>query len=163
MKLNNKGSISGTILSWVFRMLLLLVVMIVIYAIISINLSRSIETNDIQNKIIKSRLLYGPGCIIYSDENKDYPGIIDINKLTDNQLSKCFDDSKIFGMNLTIISAEKIISNSYYNQDIYDLKFSCKLNRPKYNCLESSDYILYRDDYEKISPGILIIDLVISK
>ena len=163
MELNIKGSTSGTSVAWIIRMILLLVIMMTIYAIISINLSRGIETNDIQREIIKSRFLYGPGCIIYSNENKDYPGIIDLNKLTNDQYFRCFDNSKLFGINLTISSNEKMISNSYYNKDIYDLKFSCKLNKPKYNCLESSDYLLYRDANGKINSGILIIDLVISK
>lgn len=163
MRLNNKGSISGTIFSWVFRMLFLLVIMIAVYSIISINLSRSIETNDIQYEIIKSRLLYGSGCITYIDKNKDYPGIIDLKKLDRDSFEKCFNNSKIFGMNLTLKSSESIKSNSYYNKDIYDLKFSCKLNNPKYTCLESSNYILYKDANENISPGILIIDLVMSK
>jgi hypothetical protein len=155
-----KGQISGTMMIWIYRMILLVIVFFFIYIIININLARSVKINDIDANILETRLLYGPKCIAYNDGRVN-PGILDVTKISEDQLNSCtsFKNQDIQGYNLTIFDeSSNVVKNVTINHDIYDLNFACKI-KSKIRCNNFKEYILYYDG-NKIKNGVLFLNVV---
>ena len=160
--MNKKGQVPGRVALWVYRLLMLSIYIVIIYVIISTYLARSVQTNEIENSVLFSRLLYGNSCITYTDESRNYPGIIDINKIDDVTLNKCLnlDGRDIQGFHLKLISDNStLIKESIINQDVFSQNVLCNVKNKKVSCNNNKEYILYYDG-RNFFRGILDVDVV---
>lgn len=157
-----KGYISSKVIFWLARLIYLIPILIIIVLIISLYLARSIDTTELESDILYSRITYGGNCVLYNNGAREVPGTIDLAKLNEDTLNKCFDikDKKI-GLNIRILDDKNnVIRDITINKDVYELNPACKLRKSKFSCHDRKDYRLYFDA-EKIQNGIIYFSAVI--
>ncbi len=160
--MNKKAQVPGRVALWVYRLLMLSIYIVVIYVMISTYLARSVQTNEIENNVLFSRLLYGGNCITYTDELKSYPGIIDINKINDVNLNKCLylEGKDIQGFHLKLFDkAGALIKEVEVNKDVFSQNVLCNIKNTKVSCNNNKEYVLYYDGRNFFN-GILNVDVV---
>ncbi|MBI2670985.1 hypothetical protein HYX18_03345 [Candidatus Woesearchaeota archaeon] len=158
-----KGVISAEVLVWLYRLLMLVFVVMFIYLIINAYLTRSIDTNYLEASVLFSRLIYGNNCILYNNEIKDQPGILDLNKITENDLNKCFSiKNRDIGFDVKLLSDDgQVLKDVIINKDFFDLNVACNIKRSRVYCDNFRDYILYYDGTEFLA-GVLTFEVVIA-
>ena len=108
--------LSAEMILWIPRLVFLIAVTIAVIFFIRAHTSRTLDVYDTEANILVTRLVYSPYCLAYKDI-RAYPGIIDINKFTNERAKNCINyekDYQIFKVTLEDLNGEKIseISNT---------------------------------------------------
>lgn len=159
-----KGYITGREIVYVFRFIILGVILAIIVFLLSTYLNRSVRTNDLEKNLIFTRLMYSKDCIVYEDPLRLYPGIIDLERVNENSLSNCFDikESNKIGFILNITDIDKNpIKNVKLNKKVADLSYLCNIKEIDFSCYSDTKYVLLKD-FEGIKQGFIQINVVVS-
>ena len=69
-------------------------------------------TDEMENFLLISETLFSENCIVHSDGERVYPGTIDIDKFTQDNLDKCYINSD---RRISLIIAGKTIGDELYS------------------------------------------------
>src|SRR3989344_5970411 len=85
-----KGSfiLSSEVMMWIPRFILLVLVVLSVFFVVSMKVSKEFDIKEIETKLLTLRYLNSENCLAYKDE-KVNPGIIDLSKFNDEHLDKC--------------------------------------------------------------------------
>jgi len=156
-----------TITSEVFliipRLFLIIIVVAFVIAVVISYSNREFDTSDIEGHLLKQRLLYSSGCLVFEEEGKYFPGVVDLDKFDNNILSYCasYPESKGFKLSLKDMENNSITDDIFYNDDLTDLIPLCDVEEDKRNfrCYFKREYVLV-EDLDEFSPAYLEIWMV---
>jgi len=138
---------------WIVKAIVFFVVASMIIIIVNIPLSSEFKTDGLRHSLLRQHLIYDENCLAYNNE-RTYPGIVDINKFTLANLEKCFSTQN-YGAQL-ILSTDKssiIKLNEKLN------KFEFCFDKKNFYCSNTTYYVLVKEnDIEK--QGILNIAIL---
>src|SRR3989344_4474334 len=155
-KMDKKGQIFDLTkewIVWIVKAIVFFVVASMIIIIVNIPLSSEFKTDGLRHSLLRQHLIYDENCLAYNNE-RTYPGIVDINKFTLANLEKCFSTQN-YGAQL-ILSTDKssiIKLNEKLN------KFEFCFDKKNFYCSNTTYYVLVKEnDIEK--QGILNIAIL---
>ncbi len=132
------------------------IIFIVVINVIQDSLKKNTDVSEIEDYTLKNILFYNEDCIIFTENTRAIPGMIDLKKFQEYNLNKCFKSS-IFGMKLSLIYNNET-KTVLINEDIFRQKNFC-YDKSQLYCNDKDYYVLINDD-NKIKNGILRIELV---
>ena len=103
-------------------MFFVIVVSIFIWSVAIDHINEKIYTINIETFLLSKRLMSSESCLAYKDNARVNPGVIDLQKLNYDRLTKCFS-KKDFGYKISIIKLDnqiiKVASNLDLRQEAY--------------------------------------------
>ena len=129
---------------WIPRFILLVIVVLSVFFIVSMKVSKEFDIKEIETKLLTLRYLNTENCLAYKD-TKVNPGIIDLSKFNDENLDKCLNREN-FGAKLILMDInDNIIKEAYNGKDFFlDNEPLCFSD--KYYCKEKIVYVLYYEN-----------------
>ncbi len=153
----NKKAVTGDQLIYVFRLIGSFIALAIVIAIIQSSIKSRLDLDDMRFFPIAQRALYSPNCFVHVDSNRVYPGIIDAEKFTQENLDSCMAAlRRSIGARFTL-SYDDNNEVVYYNrvtfEDVLPLTFSnlYKLVRKRY-------FVLVKKD-DELMPGNLLVEV----
>ncbi|HLD15531.1 MAG TPA: hypothetical protein VJB94_03045 [Candidatus Nanoarchaeia archaeon] len=98
---------------------------------------KELEIGNAEPNLIIDRLVYSKDCLAYDDGSRVYPGVIDLNKLTEERIGNCLKKEGL-AIKLTINNQD------YYNDKFLFISISneCPLKVSKVTCLTKKSPIV---------------------
>ncbi len=157
--MNKKGKTFSLTKEWVFWILQAIVVFVIlgfIFVIIQIPSNLEFKIDGLKHSLLRQHLIYDVNCLAYQDE-RVYPGIIDINKFRKENLEKCFQtESNGVMISLNYNGMKDIKLNEKLN------KFEFCFNKDNFYCTNRTFYVLVYDK-NKFENGLLNIAILNQK
>ena len=125
---------------WLYRAVALAVVFILMVLIIRIPINTNTDINDLEHSVLKQRLIYDKNCLAYEDE-RVYPGVIDLNKFNQERINKCFSTEK-YGLKLNLNHEET--QTIIVNKNLVDKNIFC-FDKKHFACTNTTYYILIKN------------------
>src|SRR3989339_84533 len=145
---------------WLWRIAITFIIVGFIYFVTVNYLSAEIKTGDLEEQVLLNTLISSEDCLAYKDA-RTFPGIIDLEKLNEARLRKCYDKNN-FGFRISIAELSNINSVtktvdilSDEQKNIIDVCSSVQA----YVCSDINQYILIKDK-DKTYPAILKIKVM---
>ena len=144
-----KGAISARNIYW-----LVIYVFAILIFIIALRIgigSHIISENKVSNAVFSSifdRVLKSPGCVLYFDSQKLYPGVIDVALFNENNLNNCVDikEGKYAGAILDLRKIDSsVISVVKINAPVADLYYACDIKEKNFKCLTKRQNVILYD------------------
>lgn len=133
MKFNKSGrTISDHLVLWIPKFIYITIAFLSVLFLVRMLVYNNIDTSSTEAKVLANRIFYSPNIISYFDAEIDrvYPGIIDLEKYTNLQVSPNEMDIKTltYGSDNGIIAAKVTLKNIetnseydiFYNKENYD-------------------------------------------
>ncbi len=141
-----KGSfiLSSEVMMWIPRFILLVLVVLSVFFVVSMRVSKDFDIKEIETKLLTLRYLNTENCLAYKD-TKVNPGIIDLSKFNDENLDKCLN-RKNFGTKLILMDLNKNIIKEAYNGKDFFIDNNALCFSDKYYCTNKVVYVLYYDN-----------------
>jgi hypothetical protein len=158
----NKKGMSDAVM-WVIKILILVGVIAAVHFIKVTALNSALQTYDTEFYIENMKMMYSPEKLAYQSltTGRTQPGIIDLEKFTDENLNK--SSGKKVPMNITLTQMDgKVIKTIYQEKETYERLYPLTFDERKYSVLEKTYYVLVMDK-GSINPGILNISMVVSR
>jgi|SRR3989344_1456471 len=140
---------------WIVNAIIFFIAIALIVAILYIPINIEFKTDGLRHSLLRQHLLYDKNCLAY-EQDRVYPGIVDINKFTQSNLEKCFD-TKFYGTQLVLKTDS--ISTIKLNEELNKYEFCVAKN--DFYCSNTTYYILVKD--KEIKPATLYITLLNKK
>jgi len=140
---------------WVVNIVTFFIAIAIIVAIIYIPINIELKTDSLRHSLVRQHLLYDKNCLAY-EQDRVYPGIIDIAKFTQANLENCFS-TKFYGTQLVLKTDS--LTTIKLNPDLSKYEF-CVAQKDFY-CSNTTYYILVKD--KGIKPATLYITLLNKK
>jgi hypothetical protein len=120
-----KGIISFNFITYIPRLVFLVVVLIACIILIRMFLMNKVDVKDVQAEVLITGLMYGKGGISYYDEltGRNYPEIIDISSVGDLELENAYNypGNRLMTAKMTVLDRKgNELKVFYYNQEWYD-------------------------------------------
>jgi len=154
--MNKKGTLTiMEMIFWMTRILILVVAVFSFIFIVKASISYSPNIGDLEGELLVLRILSNKDCFAYNDGVRTYPGILDNNKISDENLKKCVNSDKAFFK----VSFD---NNNFYNKDKKEFD-KAKRERPIYGDFgrEEKRYVLVMKN-DKIEDGFIHFEYVIK-
>lgn len=154
--MNKKATfiLTGELVLWIPRVILLVISLLAITWILNSYVNRTSDTTDIEFYILSNRLFYSKDCFSY-----DGKSIIDINKFDQNILENCIDFGDNIGSKLTLNYNNRVIE-IFSNEDLFKKGFYTKdIKEKQYGYKEKKNYALVFDK-DMIYSGWLNVEVV---
>ncbi len=145
--------LSGELILWIPRMLLLIITLFSVVWILGAQVSRSSDTSDVEFYILTNRLFYSQNCFSY-----DGKSIVDANKFDQSVLENCISFGDHAAANLILDYNGKNIE-LIANEDLFKRGFYARSLRSKYSYKIDERHILVFEG-DKIYPGRISIGAV---
>lgn len=139
-----KGSfiLNTETMMWIPRFILLVLVVLSVFFVVSMKVSKDFDIKEIETKLLTSRYLNSENCLAYKNERVN-AGIIDLSKFNDENLDKCLIREN-FGVKLELKDND-VIKTAYNGKDFFiDNQPLCFSD--KYYCSSKVVYVLYYDN-----------------
>lgn len=139
-----------------YALLVIIVSMIIVFFFCS-QVNKEIDTALLEGHIAVNRMLASENCLAYSDSERIFPGVLDLNKLDDNSLTGCYEflEREGQGILLEFNSWDESISKEVeVNPSVMVGGITCDLKDSKYKCYSTRKYVLYKDG-DEFKKGIL--------
>ncbi len=156
MNLNKKGEIFNLTkewILWIVRAIVFFVIFSIIIIIIYIPLFSQVNADGLKHSLLRQHLIYDKNCLAYEND-KVYPGIVDIKKFNKDNLEKCFN-SQDHGVQVTL-NNHLIKLNEKLN------KFEFCFDKKSFYCSNQTFYILIKNN-DKTEQGKLNIAIMNQK
>jgi len=156
--MNNKGAITTEWIKWLLNIFVIIVVIMFVFAVALSFLRERFETHDIEVFTLSRVFFYSENCLALSNDNRIIPGIIDLDKLTVDNLLSCYSKE---GLGYTV-SVTDLDNNEI---KFVNPKFSINYYLPvcsalkEYRCSKNKYYILYKNN-NKIVSGFLNLEVI---
>ena len=142
MKLNKKGifNLTKEYIIWIVRIIVFFVVFGMVVIIIYIPFNTEYKIDGLKHSLLRQHLIYDKNCLAYEDD-RVYPGIIDIKKYNNANLEKCFNiQEQGVELNLKTNSINTVKLNEKLN------KFEFCFDKKNFYCSNQSFYVLVQDN-----------------
>lgn len=159
---NDKRGISEDAGFWIFRIILIMVVVFAAVFFVNSIIKTNLDTEGLELDLILARIINSPDCLAYqdSDTNRIYPGYVNLNFYSQSYLEKnCvkLNSGDLVGIRIELDSKEPIYLNKDYYDDTEPLTFSSK-----YYKVQKSYPVIVINNYER-TDSILRVILVSQK
>ena len=153
-KKDKKGAISARNIYW-----LVIYVFAILIFIIALRIgigSHIISENKVSNAAFSSifdRVLKSPGCALYFDSQKIYPGVIDIALFNEDTLNNCVDikEGKYAGAILDLRKLDSfVVPIVKINPSVADLYYACSIKEKNFKCLTKRENVILYDKGDSI-------------
>ena len=141
-------------LIWVVRGILFAVIFSSVIILIYIGINSTTDINGLKHSLIRQHLLYDKNCLAYEND-KVYPGIIDLNKFNKNNLEKCLV-TKEQGIRITLKNNLIML-----NDKLAD-KFEFCFDKKNFYCSNTTFYVLIHEN-DTLTQGALNIAILNQK
>src|SRR3989338_3082983 len=84
------GSVAFEGPRWIIDFSLTMLMAVFIIAVVLTFANEKIDSHDLEAELLVKSLLYSDFCIVYSDGLQAYPGVISIEKMSQENLKSCF-------------------------------------------------------------------------
>src|SRR3989344_4438994 len=156
--LSKSGNLAFDAPRWIIDFSITFVLAIFIFIVLFNFINENIPIHDIEADNVMKNLLYSDYCLVYSDEFGSYPGIVDLNKLSKENLISCFAKDGL-GYTVSVLDAEGNELKSIDPEFNYNMFIPiCKGNKD-FVCSEKKDFVLYMKDGKKY-PGIINVEVI---
>jgi len=145
--------LTGELILWIPRTLLLIISFLAVIWILGAYANRSLDTSDVEFYILNNRLFYSKNCFSY-----DGKSIIDVERFNQDVLENCVDLGNHIGLKLTLNYNEKKIE-LVNNEDLFKRGFYVKDIKSKYDYKPEKRYVLIFDK-DNFYPGSLEVGAV---
>ena len=153
--LKSKKAVSAKVGYWIFILLFLLPLMIFsIFQVINTFSAQVIKTNNLENILIKDRIL---NAVSFTDPNtgRNYPGTIYLPHFNEFFIKESLKTKRQFGVELTLNNTQPI----YFNEDFYEIAYPLS-NTNKYREIKENLYVLINDGNGNTVPSHLELSIV---
>ena len=147
----------------VYTIILFIFFLLFYYGIINY-VDREVEIRDLQHNILIQRLFYDKNCFSFVEDERSYPGIIDLSKFDENRLNKCIDyqQGKVQGvtLNLTDFNHNQL-AYTEVNKQLTLRMPECGVEKKQFECFFDKKYVLVLNEgkFEKALLNIEVITL----
>lgn len=144
-----KGAIGGRNILWV--VIYVFAILIFILALRIGIASHIISENKIANSVFSSiynRVLTSPGCALYFDSQRVYPGVVDISLFNEQNINKCVQikEAKYSGAILDLRRIDSsVVSIVKINPIVADLYYACNIKEKNFRCLTKRQNVILYD------------------
>ncbi len=119
--MKNKKAQLDTIFNWAFiRIFILVIILGTLFIILTSHFNTGLNSYEVENLILIKRLTYSPNLLAYQDPdtNRVYPGIIDIEKFsTENLEENLVNKNKRLAVNMELTNLEtNEMKRAYVNE-----------------------------------------------
>jgi len=124
--MNKKGLFSEDAVFMILNLLLLIIVAVFLVFLINLFTVQELDIQRLEAEVLKDRILYSKNCISFYDSEIDrsYPGIIDMEKFSEENLKNCLffvEENRNIATKLTLLNPNnEEIKTIYYNKEWYD-------------------------------------------
>ncbi|MEK6940839.1 MAG: hypothetical protein AABW49_02985 [Nanoarchaeota archaeon] len=138
---------------WVVRIAVSILVLGLLIFYLGLHITRDVDVRQVESELLMNRVFYSSKCFAAEDV-RTYPGEVDVNKMTSEQLNKCLDGpvyikAKLIGHDIAVFNDEEM-----YEQ----LKGFCKFK--KYNCQEKLVPVRVRNGV--LEEDVLLLHLILE-
>ncbi len=159
MKLNKEGemfNLTKEWVVWIIRAIVFFIIASTIFILVYISINSEYQIGGLKHSLLRQHLIYDKNCLAYEND-RVYPGIIDLSKFTQANLERCFE-SKDHGtqINLKTSSLNTIKLNEKLN------KFEFCFDKKNFYCSNTTFYVLVNNN-GNVEPGILNINILNQK
>lgn len=174
---NKRGVISGEVVSWIPRIIFLIVVVFAVVLLVKILIITIIDARDTEANVLVNRFLFSKDGLSYYDDKikRVYPGIIDFKKfesLSSNNPNSLDTEGISYGPDNPLIAAKITLKyvepglelTAYYNKDKYD-KWSPRVlptvtgGAGSVKAFTEKKFVLVKEG-DKLSPAFLEFDII---
>ena len=145
---------------WIWRIVIVGIIVGFIYFVTVDYLSAEIKTGDLEEHILLNNLISSEDCLAYK-ELRTFPGIIDLEKLNEGILRKCYEKSK-FGFRISLVDLNNINSEiktvDVLSDEQKNLIDVCK-SVQSYICTDINQYVLVKDN-DKTYPAVIKLKVI---
>ncbi len=127
--MKKRGQLLGDITLWLYKILITVIVLGIIYGVINFFITRDFNINESIADMLIRRLYYSESCFALEDITVE-PGVIDIKKFNELRLKNCLATQ--YPIKVKLEKLGKIISNTIEYNDNYNL---CQVQSKKKKCL----------------------------
>lgn len=129
--MKKKAQYTGLVIGYIPKIILIGIVFIVTVLIVNRYVLSKVDIQELEASLLIDRIIYSKNCFSYYDENlrRPFPGIIDLNKFTSENLDSCiFYDYDSEGKTKNIYTSAKLTlknleteekTSIYHNEDWY--------------------------------------------
>ena len=159
-KMYKKGMSEAVL--WIIRILMLVIIVAVVHFIKISALNNALQSYDTEFYVENAKLLYSPDKLAYKSlvTGRTEPGIIDIEKFTEDNLNK--SSGKDIPLKLTLTREDNNeVKEIYQDKARYDLLEPLTFSN-QYDILNKTHYVLIKDG-DNLIPGKLNIVMVVSR
>jgi hypothetical protein len=158
-KISKKGMSDAAL--WIIKILILIAVVAAVHFIKVTALNSSLQTYDTEFYTENMKIMYSPEKLAYQSlvTGRTQPGIIDIEKFTDENLATSSGRKIPAKLTLTKQDGNKI--EIYQEKETYDMLMPLAFAK-QHDIIEKIYYVLVMDK-GSISQGILNISMVVSR
>lgn len=164
IKINKKGAydFAKDAQKFIFYAIILVIFFLIFYYGIINYVDREVEIKDLQHNILIQRLFYDKNCFSFVDDERAYPGIIDLSKFNENRLSKCLayqqGKGQGFVLNLTDFNNNQL-GYAGVNKEITLRMPECGVEDKQFECFFDKRYVLVWDE-DKFEKALLNIEVI---
>lgn len=103
--------------------ILVLIMFTFLYIIGGFKINITYTARGMESSLLTHRILYSPNCFAYYDNHllRTYPGVIDINKFTQENFNNCLDSDKIVSLTLKDEHGNEIKTLTNSNSNIAEI------------------------------------------
>ncbi len=132
-----------------FYILFLVIVSFILVFIIGIFSTTTILDGALENSIPVLMLWTSSDCLAYSEGERVFPGVIDLEKFNQERLEKCFN-TLAQGIELSFVSFDENleIEELHINREMVSKGLLCGMKKSKVECYKTKKYVLYKQDNE---------------
>jgi len=166
--MNKKAQYTGIVIGYIPKIIAIGIIFIVTVMLVNRYVLTKVDVQDLEASLLIDRMIYSKNCFSYYDNDlkRPYPGIIDLEKFTSENLDSCifYGKDEEGQLKNTYTSAKLVLKNLetdekysiFHNQDKYSDWYPLRgISGPGGTKLyEESNYVLIKTDngFEK---GIL--------
>jgi|SRR3989338_726577 len=141
------------------KLIIITLTVIVVILGLSIFYFKELDLSDVEGGALSRRFFYSEDCMAYSDGERVYPGIIDLQKFNQERLKRCYENyEEGYGFNF-------ILKNSQ-ETNIREIKATnipielCDVESKNFGCFREKQYILYYEN-GKINGGTVLSTVIL--
>ncbi len=156
--MNRQGSfhLAGEQLIWLFRILMIIIVVVYLAVVVAAYVNKKIDTSRLEQKIIIDKVMMQPGCLNYFDVRWQ-PYSIDVKKFNSDSLDNCLEASNI-GLRMELEYGEKKLE-ARYNEKILGLLAGC--GKQKFSCYRDGILVRVFDNAKQYN-GVVRYEVIIK-
>lgn len=146
-------------LEYMVYILFVIVVSVFILLVAFRYINEDIETTNLETFLLEKSLIYSDSCLSFRDTVKNYPGIVDLERVNSDVITSCFSKQNL-GYLVKISDLNRQVLKSASNLDLRQELYLpvCKTVK-QYKCANKNDLVLY---YEKgqIKTGYISLEVI---
>lgn len=146
------SNISSETVFWIWRFIPTVAILFFLGLILFVFLGQEVDITEAETKILSNHLIYS--CLVYNDGIRDIIGVVDMNKLSEENLKDCVSRQNL-GYKVSLKNKEVYVMSADYRK-WFDVCRTIK----DFECTKNEEFVLVN---QELKPEILTVEVIKNK